>query len=440
MTRKSWRVATASVAAISLFSLAACGVGGGSKPAADDSDSDSTASAPVEEEITGEITFQTWNLKASFQDYFEELVTSFESEYPGTKVDWIDQPADGYADKLSADAAAGTLPDVVNLDAGTGYALAEAGMLVNLKDVDPDAGDRFLDAAWDANNWPAIGGTFAYPWYLSTGPALFNTALFEKGGLDPEALPSTYDELFDQANTMAKNSGGDFAMLGNTPTIEHFGMYGVELMNEDQTEYTFNSEDGVEFVQRYKDLYDNGGLLPEALSQNYTGVDSNFQTARIAYMPGSAYNIAQIEENAPSVYESLVFTEAIANTAPNMFSQSIAVSANTENEATALAFAQWVTNAENQLRFAKVVSIFPSSAGTLDDPFFDETDGSDDQDVRVLSAKQISKSIIFSPPMFSEASKSELREQMAGALLGQKTVQEALDAAVAYSNDRLNTN
>ncbi|MFM9448007.1 extracellular solute-binding protein [Streptomyces acidiscabies] len=44
---------------------------------------------------------------------------AFEKEHPGTKVKWIDRPADGYSEKLSADAAAG-------------YTLAGAGKLLDI--------------------------------------------------------------------------------------------------------------------------------------------------------------------------------------------------------------------------------------------------------------------------------------------------------------------
>ncbi len=437
MRTKKIRRLTGGVAVLAAagLALAGCGVGGGGgTPASTKGDADAPE---ADGEVTGEISFQTWNLKAGFQEYFDGVIAGFEEEYPGTKVNWIDQPADGYADKLSADAAAGTLPDVINLDAGTGYALGATGHLLNISEVDPEAKDLYLERAWDSLDWKALGGNFAYPWYLNTGPALFNKALFEEAGLDSDNLPRNYDELFDQANEMAAAAGGDFAMLGNTPIIEHFGMYGVELMNADQTEYTFNNDKGVEFVNRYKELYDNGGLLPEALSQNYTGVDDNFQSARIAYMPGSAYNIEQIRDNAPSVYESLAFQEAIYNTDPNMYIQAVGVNANTKNQATALAFARWVTNADNQLAFAKEVNIFPSTAGTLDDPFFTESDGTDVGDVRVLAAEQLKTAVVFSPPTWTEPMKAELREQIANALMGNKSVEEALDAAVAYANDRM---
>lgn len=427
MQRKTARrfSAVATIALAAGLSLAACG--------SDDKAQSSAAAG----EITGEISFQTWNLKAGFKDYFEGVISDFEAKYPGTTVKWIDQPADGYADKLSADAAAGTLPDVINIDAGTGYPLAASGHLLNLSKEDPEAKSLYMEEAWNALDWKALDGVYAYPWYLNTGPALFNTALFEKAGLDPKKLPTNYDELFTQANEMAKTAKGDFAMIGNTPIIEHFGMYGVELMNEDQTEFTLNNEKGVEFVTRYKELYDNGGLLPEALSQNYTGVDDNFQSARIAYMPGSAYNIEQIRDSAPSVYKTLEFTKAIYDTHPNMFVQSVAVNAKSKNQATAMEFAKWVTNGENQLAFAKEVNIFPSSAGTLDDSYFKESDGTDVGDVRVLAAEQLKDAVVYSPAAWTEPMKAELREQIAQALMGDKSVQQALDDAVAYANDRM---
>lgn len=388
-------------------------------------------------EVTGEITFQTWNLKANFQEYFDGVIADFEEEYPGTSVKWVDQPAEGYADKLSADAAAGTLPDVVNLDPGTGYPLAQAGMLMNLAQNDPEAEDLYLPEAWEAMDWKALDGNFGYPWYLNTGPSMFNKALFTEAGLDPENLPETYDELFEQAGEMADAVGGKYSMIGRTPNIEIFGMYGVELMNADQTEFTFNNADGVELVEKYKELYDEGAFLPESLSTDYTGVDKSFQAGKIAYMPGSAYNVQGVEDNAPSVFENLEITPLITNEKPNMYIQMVSVSEQSENKATAKEFARFVTNAEHQLSFAKEVNIFPSTVGTIDDEFFTTSDGSANDEVRVMAAAQLQDAVVYSPASFTEPMKSELRDQLAQAMLGEKSAQEALDATVEYANQRL---
>ena len=64
--------------------LRACGSSGGDSAGAD-------ASGKVE----GNITFQTWNLRANFKDYFEGLIADFEKKYPGTEVKWIVQPPAG---------------------------------------------------------------------------------------------------------------------------------------------------------------------------------------------------------------------------------------------------------------------------------------------------------------------------------------------------------
>lgn len=424
---KKSRVVVAGTAVALTAMLGGCATGGA--PSGSGSDANG--------EVTGEITFQTWNLKANFQEYFDGVIADFEEEYPGTSVKWVDQPAEGYADKLSADAAAGTLPDVVNLDPGTGYPLAQAGMLMNLAQNDPEAEDLYLPEAWEAMDWKALDGNFGYPWYLNTGPSMFNTALFTEAGLDPENLPETYDELFEQAGEMADAVGGKYSMIGRTPNIEIFGMYGVELMNADQTEFTFNNADGVELVEKYKELYDEGAFLPESLSTDYTGIDKSFQAGKIAYMPGSAYNVQALQDNAPTVFESLALTPLITNEKPNMYIQLVAVSEQSENKATAKEFARFVTNAQNQLAFAKEVNIFPSTVGTIDDEFFTTSDGSANDEVRVMAAAQLQDAVVYSPASFTEPMKSELRDQLAQAMLGEKSAQEALDASVEYANQRL---
>lgn len=79
------------------------------------------------------VTFQTWNLKNdTYTPYFNDLMKQFEKDNPGVKVKWVDQPAENYDQKLSTDAAAGQLPDVVNVNETQAYNLAKSGALMNL--------------------------------------------------------------------------------------------------------------------------------------------------------------------------------------------------------------------------------------------------------------------------------------------------------------------
>ncbi|MGY5764277.1 extracellular solute-binding protein [Brachybacterium sp. DNPG3] len=419
---------TGSAAALAALGLASCGIGGGT-----------TETDTGSGEVTGSIRFQTWNLKGGYEEYFTALIAAFEKEYPGTSVEWIDQPPEGYQDSLSADAAAGNLPDVVDMGPEAAYSLASAGMLVDLAAEDPSLKDGFLPAAWEAMTFAGLGGgTYGFPWYLNTGPSFFNTALFEAAGLDPENLPATYDELFEQAAVMGEAS--DASMIGRLPAIETFGTYGVQLMNDEGTAFTFNEDRGVQLLQHYIDLYQGEGFTEESLNALQTGELDAFKAGELGWLPGSSYTMKELRETAPDIAETVAVAPAIADSAPNMYIESLTVSSQSTNLATALAFAAFATNPENQMEFATQASVFPSNDGALEDARFTEDDGTDDGAIRVQSAAQVKEAVVWWPPAFSgESSAVYLQEQIGQALLGQKTAQEALDAAVSYADDRIVT-
>ncbi|GLY00518.1 MULTISPECIES: extracellular solute-binding protein [Actinoplanes] len=413
---------------VAALALGACGVGG--------SGSDDTT-ATVSGEIKGEITFQTWNLKGGYEEYFTGLVTAFQTANPGTTVTWIDQPPEGYQDKLSADAAAGSLPDVVDIGPEAAFTLAGAGMLLDLSKTDPDAAKDYLPKAWDANHFPSLGGTYAYPWYLNTGPSFFNTALLDKCGVDKAALPTTFDALFTAGQTMASKCKSGETMVGRLPAIETFGAYGVPLMNAEGTTFTFNDAKGVELVTRYKQLFEAGGLTEATLNELQTGEVDAFKAGQVGWLPGSSYTLKDLKSTAPKIAETVAISPQITNDKPNMYIESLAVNAKSKNTATAVAFAKFATNRENQLGFSSKAAIFPSAAGALEDAYFTTDDGTPEAKLRVESAKAVSEAIVYWPAAFSSKSVDFMREQIALAVLGKKDVQAALDESVKYAQDNL---
>ncbi len=112
------------------------------------------------------------------------MVSDFEKKYPDTQVKWVDQPAEGYADKISADAAGGTLPDVVNVSPDLVAPLAKAGLALDLDKAAAKYRKEYLPGAWASHRIPGMTGTYAFPWYLNTGPLFYNKSLFKDAGLD----------------------------------------------------------------------------------------------------------------------------------------------------------------------------------------------------------------------------------------------------------------
>ncbi|MBY8339038.1 sugar ABC transporter substrate-binding protein [Streptomyces spinosirectus] len=418
--------AAAAVAAL-VLPLSACGSGN------DDSGS-SDASGKVE----GDITFQTWNLKANFKPYFDGLIADFEKKYPGTHVKWIDQPAEGYADKISADAAGGTLPDVVNVSPDLVAPLAKAGLALDLDKAAAKYKKEYLAGAWASHQIPGMTGTYAFPWYLNTGPLFYNKSLFKQAGLDAGSPPRTYDELFADALQMAKKSDGKVATLANVPTIEDFGRYGVALMNKEGTAFTFNDSKGVQLLTKYKELYDAKALDPQALTATPESSGKKFLTEAVAMNPGSALDLGNFKKQAPNLYKNIGITDQITSTGHvNMYVMGVMVNSKTKHTPASVAFAHYVTDAEHQMSFAKKVAIFPSTAGSLDDPYFTKQDGTDETRVRIAAAKSLKTAVNYTPVLFSEQMKTALRNEVAKALQGKESPRSALDNAVKQCNTLL---
>ncbi|MER5856073.1 extracellular solute-binding protein [Streptomyces sp900105245] len=420
------RRALAAAAVALVLPLSACGSG-------DDGSGSTDATGKVE----GDITFQTWNLRANFKSYFEGVIADFEHKYPGTHVKWVDQPAEGYPDKLSADAAGGTLPDVVNVSPDLVAPLAKAGLALDLDKSAAKYRSEYLPGAWAGHQVPGLSGTYAFPWYLNTGPLFYNKALFTKAGLDPEQPPRTYDELFADALRMAEKSDGKVATLANVPTIEDFGRYGVPLMNEQGTGFAFNDAKGVKLLTKYKELYDAKALDPQALTATPESSGKKFLTGAVAMNPGSALDLGNFKKNAPGLYRNIGITDQITSTGHvNMYVMGVMVNSRTEHTPAAVAFAHFVTDARNQMSFAKKVAIFPSTAGSLDDPYFTKDDGTDETRVRTAAAKSLKNAVNYTPVLFSDQMKTALRNEVAKALQGKESPKAALDNAVAAA-DRL---
>jgi multiple sugar transport system substrate-binding protein len=412
-----------------MASLAACGNNG---------DDGSTTSS--DGKLSGSITFQTWNLKGSYADYFNDLISAFQKDNPGTKINWVDQPSDGYADKLSADAAAGTLPDIVDMGPNQAYSLAKAGILMNLTKEDPSIKSAFLPSAYDATVFKGSGmdtGSYGFPWYLNSGPTFTNLNVLKKCGISTDSLPETYDQLFALADQMSTSCPGT-SVMAKLPTLDNFGEYGVPIMNDDQTAYTFNDAKGVEFVQHYVDMYKNKTLDADALNADWNGETDSFKQNQTAVMIGSLYSIKDFKANSPKVYDGLGLSKRLANASPQIYEEMLAVNAQTKNKPLALAFATYVTNKENQLVFDKQANVFPSVNDSLDDPFFNPTGDTLEAQGMKLAVDAIKTGKSNIPAQFSDATDVPyLREQIALAVSGKQTVKQSLDNAVNEANKGL---
>lgn len=166
-TRRS--VLGAGVGAVGL-ALTCCGLSGGS-----DSSQEDVVKEASEGKVEGSTSFQTWSLKnEKFTPYFEKLIEEFQKKNPKVKVKWMDQPGEGYQDKLLGQANSDALPDVVNVPPNFAYSLAKSGMLLDLSKADSELTKVYVDGGVEAYELPGIEGNYGYPWYLGTDLSWWN--------------------------------------------------------------------------------------------------------------------------------------------------------------------------------------------------------------------------------------------------------------------------
>ncbi|WP_329123594.1 ABC transporter substrate-binding protein [Streptomyces sp. NBC_01353] len=417
----------AAVAAVAAATLAGCGLG-------DPNGSDDTGAA-AGGEVKGKVSLQTWALKPKFTAYMEGVIDAFEKKNPGVEVEWLDQPGEGYSEKVLSQAAGGTLPDVVNLPPDFALPLVKQSMLLDVAKADPKLDTDYVKGGTDAYRFAGHDGTYGYPWYLNTDVNYWNSTLLTRYGLDPKKPPASLDELITAARTVKQKSNGSVYLMSRKPGLMDFANAGVKLMSDDGTRFTFNTPEAAAVLDTYRAAFKEGLLPKDVLTETYAGNTKLFSSGTAAWTTAGGNYITSLATDNPSLAPKVVSSPAIGT--PPLYVQGLSVSKGTKNRATALALARWVTNAENQAAFAHLTSIFPSTKASASDPFFSKSDGTNAGDAKVTAFTSLAQATMLEPVQANDAVKTVINQQIALALSGQAGSKEALDTAVARADQLL---
>lgn len=428
----SRRIALGVVLAATAVTAAACGLGGSSGGGAQAQQTVQTSGA-----LSGSITFQTWSLKNDkFTPYFNSLIKDFEGKHPGTKISWIDQPGDGYADKVSSQITSKSLPDVVNLPPDIAHAAAKTGALLDLAKNVPSLSKDYVKSGIDAYTYPDASGSYGFPWYLGTDVNYWNSTLMSRCGLDAKKPPATFDELVSQAKTMHDKCSGKVYLMSRSPGLSDFVNAGVPLMDDKDTKFTFNTSTAVALIDKYTQAYKDGLLPTNVLSTNYEGNSALFVKQEVAWTTGTGNYIQGLEQSNPTLAKVVVPSPALDT--PPLYVQGISVASGSKNLPLALAFAEFVTDNANQIAFVQLAQGYlPGTTAAASDSQFAKSDGTPQGDAAVIAFQSLAKAKNFTPPEWTDAMNTYLNQQVALAMTGKESGQQALDNAVNKANQLL---
>jgi putative chitobiose transport system substrate-binding protein len=390
---------------------------------------------------SGQIEFWTMQLQPKFTDYFQKAIAQFEQANPGLKVNWVDVPWSGMESKILAAMQAKTAPDVVNLNPDFASQLAAKNAWLELDGKVGEASKDYVPGMWKANG---LGGkTFGLPWYITTNITIYNQDLLKKAGLT--AAPKTYQELAVAAKQI-KEKTGKYAFFVTllaedaNDVLESLVQMGVNLVDA-EGKAAFNSAEGKAAFQYWVDLYKQNLLPKEALTQGHKQGVQLYQAGETAMLFAGAPAVNDIAKNAPTIAKVSAIAPQIAgpNNKIGAAVMNLVVPRTTKNAEGAVKFALFVTNAANQLAFANSSDTLPSQTRAIADYQAGLAKGEKTPlaQGKIVSASQLARAEVLIPPMKDlGVLKKAIYENLQAAMVGEKTVDVALQTAATAWNDR----
>ncbi|HEY8868947.1 MAG TPA: sugar ABC transporter substrate-binding protein [Candidatus Limnocylindrales bacterium] len=392
-------------------------------------------------EPNAEIGFWTFYLSPTFDPYIKETIARFQATYPGVKVNWEDHQAT-FKDDLNAAFAAGKAPDVINLSVAEGWVseYASKGLLLPLDDKVPAA----VQATYFKGLWQEQlinGKNYQFPWYQGLNLDLINKQLFDKAGLTVADFPKTTDGLPAICKTLTTKAGTvcDIRLTVNDLISQMVYEGGVKPISADGKTFTFDSPEAVKWLTMYRDM-----VVTDKSVDTDILTTSNDRVGLLLFSSGQApfyatgpNLIRDVKANNSQLYGNLgvVPIPVGASGVVGKGLMSISVKADTKFPNASMALAQFFSNARSMTAFAKIVSVYPSTIASYDDPFFSSSTTAIEDSARATAKDVVSKYADIVPTIPKKADVNDIvLKAIESALFNKVDPQKALTDAVTAAN------
>ncbi|MEM7798970.1 MAG: extracellular solute-binding protein, partial [Chloroflexota bacterium] len=420
--------------------LSTCGEGASSGESMDE------MMASSDEPVTLNVLVGHWTVGAD-ESPFDRAKAELEALHPNVEVVFdVQQGGGNVKSKFLSSTAAGEAPDVAMVDSMAIGEMVEAGLLT---DISPFAADweqweDILPGFRAAGSWE---GT-PYGIFMNTDMRVlvYNKQLFEAAGLDPNAPPTTWDELLAYSEAL-NDPPAVYAMQFPGASEEQLSMRwymllrgaGGDILDENGCA-AFNSEAGVEAAGLYQDLIDGGYTPIDVLCTSANDNDKALAAGTYAMgIVGSwFFNFAkEAGIETPEAFNETFGVAAVPSpdgsaSPPSAGGWTVALPEGSEHKELAWEFITIAMNQDNHRDWALARGYVPVRESLTGDTQFNDVIPFFDTLEELLPLAQTRPAI----PEYGQLS-SEVQTALQSVMLGESEAQEALDAAAANVNEVL---
>lgn len=338
-----------------------------------------------------ELTFwmQPYGSDPSVQRQAMDKVTEDFEKETGIKVNYTINDWSSANQKLTLACTGGEAPDVADVFFTNSYVemSTEDTGFMEINDIVEELGgeDTWLAAGKDEacvdGNWYGI------PWRFDTRVLLYNTEDFEEAGIANP--PKTWDELIETAKKLTKtDSSGNITHAG-LAWYSDMGRYdqtwfsmlaqcGGTMMNEDFTEFTFDSEAGKKALQFLSDCINTYNICSSSVDASYDAI-TEFMSGNVSMVFGVAADQKNsILASAPQMEGKFASAPLPTSTGADneknaiSFSAPIAIFKTTKNPEAAKEWVKYFCSEDVQLYLSQQLSILNSNVHVMQNDYFTE--------------------------------------------------------------------
>jgi len=214
-----------------------------------------------------ELSLLTWNIsfiEESIMGWIEDFQAM--DEYSDVEVNHTDKPGPDLPTYFQNQIQAGTPPHVADTQGAVYSRYANDGVFEPLdKYTDEEFMDRFGEKSIEFSR---LGeDLFRFPFYQQTNTTYFREKFFEEAGIEPPTVDDPYSafEYLDVAEQLVENSEAEFGLTMHRFDYMFWTFFwaeGVDILNEDQTEAAFNTSTAADLLTRFQELTD-AGVIPD---------------------------------------------------------------------------------------------------------------------------------------------------------------------------------
>jgi multiple sugar transport system substrate-binding protein len=327
---------------------------------------------PLKVEDGATVTFSGWGDETE-QKVYRDSIDRFTTLCPGVTVNYQPIPTD-FQNKLKAQMAGGTAPDVFYVDDQLMNAFASSGQLLALDDYMSQAGvsrDDFIPSSLTI--FTQDGKTYGLPKDWGTLGLVYLPEAFQAAGVDEPTDSWTWDDLRAAAKKISDaGTYKGFCMGADWARFAPFVFSnGGSFASEDNKTATLDTPEVKDMATLVSDMYKEGSLVkPDDVGASWCGEAIGKKLVAMTTEGGWMVNF--MKQTYPDVqWKAVQIPSGPKNRADIIFTNAIGVNAATKYPNAAAALALYITGKENQADIVKTgfaYSTHPDQADLIQDP------------------------------------------------------------------------